>query len=149
MAFYCLGAVAACSTEAPEPKIGMTPPTPPPKKDDDKVNTGITGTTSGNVNFTVDLNNKDFTTLKTVGNFTYVDNIILINAVSGFVALSKVCTHTGTTVEFRKSQNDILCPNHGSEFKLDGSVQKSPAPSPLTMYKASVSMDGNTLTVKS
>lgn len=153
MAFYCLGVVSACTTSEPEPmNTGggtTTPPntgggTPP------ATNTGVTGTTSGtSVNFTVDLTNASFSKLKTKGEFAYVDGIIIANANAGLVALSKECTHAGTTVTYRKDNDDIHCPNHGSEFKTDGSVKKAPAVTKLTVYTVTTSMDGNTITVKS
>ena len=63
------------------------------------------------------------------------------------VALSKICTHEGATIEFRAGQNDFLCSNHGSQFNLDGSVKLSPAESALQVFKTELS--GNSLTVKS
>lgn len=111
---------------------------------------GVTGTTSGgNVNFTVDLTIEKYAVLKTKGNFEYVDGIIIANANAGIVALSKECTHAGTTVQYRKDENDIWCSNHGSEFSPLGVVEKGPAGSALRSYSVSLSTDGNTLTIKS
>ncbi|MDP5120048.1 MAG: Rieske (2Fe-2S) protein, partial [Spirosomaceae bacterium] len=111
---------------------------------------GVTGVTSGSaVNFTVDLTVAKYAVLKTQGGFEYVDGIIIANANAGIVALSKECTHAGTTVQFRKDDNDIWCSNHGSEFSPAGAVEKGPATTGLTSYSVSLSMDGNTLTVKS
>jgi cytochrome b6-f complex iron-sulfur subunit len=148
MAFYCLGAVAACTTdEEPEP-MQQNPPVGGNGNPGGGIE-GVTGATSGSsVNFTVDLTNQSFSGLKTKGNFAYVDGIIIANANAGLVALSKVCTHTGTTVQYRKDENDIWCPNHGSEFSTSGTVEKGPAGSSLTVYSTTLSMDGNTLTVK-
>jgi cytochrome b6-f complex iron-sulfur subunit len=149
MAFYCLGAVAACTTdEEPEP-MQQNPPGGGNGNPGGGI-AGVTGTTSGdNVNFTVDLTNAAFSGLKTKGNFEYVDGIIIANANAGIVALSKECTHAGTTVQYRKDENDIWCSNHGSEFSPSGVVEKGPAGSALKSYTVSLSMDGNTLTVKS
>lgn len=149
MAFYCLGTVAACTTDG-EP----TPmqPNQPTTNSDNPGNTdsGVSGITSGsNINFTVDLTKEAFSGLKTRGNFVYVDDIIIVNANAGMVALSKECTHAGTTLTYRKDENDLWCSNHGSEFSTSGSVEKGPAASSLTVYDAALSMDGNTLTVKS
>lgn len=150
MAFYCLGAVAACTTdEEPEP-MQQNPPSSGGNGNQGGGIAGVTGVTSGsNVNFTVDLTNQSFSGLKTQGNFAYVDGIIIANANAGIVALSKECTHAGTTVQYRKDENDIWCSNHGSEFSPSGTVERGPATSGLTSYSVSLSMDGNTLTVKS
>lgn len=143
MAFYCLGAVSACSIESPEPdNTGNTDNT-------SGGNAGLSGTTTGNsINFTVDLTHTNYSKLKTEGEFVYVSNIIIVNAKGTMIALSKVCTHQGTTIEYRKGSNDFRCPDHGSQFTTDGSVTQSPAGKSLTVYSASLSQDGNTLTVK-
>lgn len=149
MAFYCLGTVAACTTdETPEPM--QQPPASGGGGGTGGGIEGVTGVTSGsNVNFTVDLTNSSFEDLKTQGNFAYVDGIIIANASAGIVALSKECTHAGTTVQYRKDEDDIWCSNHGSEFSPSGTVELGPATTGLTSYEVSLSMDGNTLTVKS
>lgn len=148
MAFYCLGTVAACTTEeTPEPQ---RPPISSGNGNTGGGIVGVTGTTSGdNVNFTVDLTTEKYASLKIKGNFEYVDGIIIANANAGIVALSKECTHAGTTVQYRKEENDIWCNNHDSEFSPSGVVEKGPAGSALKSYSVSLSMDGNTLTVKS
>jgi len=65
-----------------------------------------------------------------------------------YVALSKACTHQGTTVDYRSAQDDIFCSNHGSRFALDGAVTNGPATKALTAYKTELSTDGNKLTIK-
>lgn len=146
MAFYCLGTVAACTTdEAPAPM-----PIPPAGTDPDGGISGVSGTTTGDsIDFTVDLTNENFAALKTKGNFGYVEGIMIANANAGMIALAKACTHVGTTVQYRLDQDDVWCPNHGSEFTPAGAVEKGPALTALKMYTTSLSMDGNTLTVKS
>ncbi len=143
MAFYCMGAISACSTEDPEP-IDNTP-----DGNTGNEEKGFTGTTTGSsINFTVDLTHKDFSKLKTDGEYAYVADIIIANTGNGFLALSKKCTHQGTTIEYRSGSKDFRCPNHGSEFSQDGSVTKSPASSPLTTFTTTLSADSNSLTVK-
>lgn len=145
MSFYCLGTtMTACTnnTADPTPVPTTTTPTSTP------TNTGITGTTKGSsIDFSLDLTNDNFKKLKTEGQFLYVEDIIIANAKGVFVAISKVCTHQGTTIEFRSANNDFKCPNHGSEFKLDGTVQKDPATMGLAVFKTSLSMDGNSLKI--
>ncbi len=141
MAFYCMGTLTACSSKEDDPAPGGTPP---------GGTAAVAGTTTGsNIDFTIDLTAYKDKNLKTEGEFATIGDVIVI-ALSNkkYVALSKSCTHQGTAVGYRKAQNDIQCPNHGSEFKLDGAVQKGPAASPLTVFKTTLSTDGNTLTVK-
>lgn len=145
MAFYCMGTtLTSCSTKEDDPMPGGGT-TPPPGG-----TAAVKGTTTGsNIDFTIDLNAYTDKNLKTEGEFAVIgDAIIIALANKRYVALSKKCTHQGTTVGYRKAQGDILCPNHLSEFKLDGSVQKGPAASPLTVFKTTLSADGNSLTVK-
>lgn len=139
MAFYCMGTgLSSCTKDdgpAPNPPGGSA---------------GITGTTTGSgIDFNVDLTSKDFTDLKTEGKFAYIgDTIVIATANKKYVALSKACTHQGTDVKYREGSMDIQCPRHNSEFKLDGSVQKGPAASPLTVFKTTLSANGNSLNVK-
>ncbi|MPR34085.1 QcrA and Rieske domain-containing protein [Salmonirosea aquatica] len=142
MAFYCMGTLTACSSKDDDPTPGG--------------NTGgnntnaVTGTTTGsNIDFTIDLTAYKEKNLKTEGEFAVIgDAIVIALSNQKYVALSKKCTHEGFTVGYRKAENDIRCANHGSEFKLDGSVQMGPAASPLTVFKTTLSADGNSLTVK-
>jgi cytochrome b6-f complex iron-sulfur subunit len=142
MSFYCLGTtLTACSSKSSDPAPTTTTTTTTP------VNTGITGTTSGTVDFTIDLTHADFKKLKTEGEFAYAGDIIIANAKGTFVALAKGCTHEGTTINFRSANNDFKCPNHGSEFSLDGKVQKSPATTGLKVYKTTSLNSGNSLKI--
>lgn len=143
MAFYCMGTtLTACSTGSDDPTPGGT--------NTGSTTSGLTGnadTSKGTISFTLDLNNNNYSTLKTAGKFVIVESLIVANVKGTMVALSKVCTHQGTTVEFRSTQNDFYCSNHGSEFSTTGAVEMGPATSPLKLYKTQLSTDGNTLTV--
>lgn len=144
MAFYCMGTLAACSTEDDPKPVNNNGNSGSP------VANGITGTSSGaKIDFTVDLTHANFSKLKNDGEFAYAGDVIIANVggVQGFVALSKKCTHQGTTVEFRSSSGDFRCPNHGSEYSVTGTVTKSPASSPLTLFKAVLSADKNSLKI--
>jgi cytochrome b6-f complex iron-sulfur subunit len=143
MAFYCMGTtLTSCSTKDDDP-APMTPPAP-------GGSAAVTGTTTGgSINFNVDLTSNDYKKLKTIGEFVIIgDTIVIATGSDKFVALSKACTHQGTTVNYRSASSDIFCPNHGSVFKTDGSVQKGPAASPLTVFKTTLSTNGNSLNVK-
>jgi cytochrome b6-f complex iron-sulfur subunit len=141
MSFYCLGTgLTSCSKDEADP-------TPTTTTGGGATSSGVTGTTSGAINFTIDLTNANFAKLKTVGEFTYVADIIIVNAKGTFVALSKACTHQGTTINYRSGTNDFLCPNHGSQFKTDGTVSKDPATKALTVYKTELLNSGNSLKI--
>jgi cytochrome b6-f complex iron-sulfur subunit len=134
MAFYCMGTMTSCKNATDPTPAGTTTGT-----------TGTTTTTSNKIDFTLDLTSADFSKLKNTGGFTYKDDIIIANANGIFIALSKVCTHEGTTVNYRSAQNDIKCPNHGSEFSVDGKSKLGPATKALTMYNTK--LDGNSLRI--
>ncbi len=145
MAFYCFSSVTACSSKEESPGPG-----PGPGPGDPGSNPGITGSTSGsNINFTVDLTHQQYSKLKTAGEYVYVANIIIANAAGAMVALSKICTHEGATIQFRTAENDFLCPNHGSQFNLNGSVKLSPASNALQVFQTELTNNGNSLVVKS
>ena len=51
------------------------------------------------------------------------------------VALTSAYAHKGQPVKPKTGDAKIIyCPTHGSEFKLDGSVNKGPATKPLDIY---------------
>ncbi|MDP1815910.1 MAG: Rieske 2Fe-2S domain-containing protein [Leadbetterella sp.] len=143
MAVYCLGVASACSSEeetvTPDPNTGNT---------GNNTSSGVTGTTTGaSIDFTIDLKNATYSKLTTDGEFAVIGAVIVANAGGTYVALSKACTHEGTTLAYRKDQKDFFCSNHGSEFGIDGSVQISPATSSLKVYKASFDATANTLKI--
>lgn len=149
MAFYCLGTtMTACSKEETTTPSGTNTGNTS-GSGTTNTNTGVTGTTSGaNIDFVIDLAHADYTKLKTEGGFAYVGEIIVANVKGGsFVALSRACTHEGTSVQYRLAQNDFLCPNHGSEFSTTGTVEKSPATKGLTVYKTESQSNGTKLRV--
>jgi cytochrome b6-f complex iron-sulfur subunit len=92
-----------------------------------------------NVDFTLDLSAPANTALTNVGG-SKTQSGVLIGRVSdtGFVAVGQACTHQGTTVQFQLSNNRFHCPNHGSNFALDGGVINGPASSPLRQYNTSL-----------
>lgn len=123
MAIYCMGALSSCAKEdTPLPATNTYPP--------------IINPNSGKVDFTLDLTQATNKVLTTEGGYLYNDTILIARTKSGnFVALSKFCTHEGTTVVYQKDSDDVYCPNHGSTYALTGKVIKSPAPAPLKQYQ--------------
>ncbi|RYU94837.1 QcrA and Rieske domain-containing protein [Emticicia agri] len=105
---------------------------------------------SDKVDFTLDLNSSTYNTLKNKGGFVVVkpQNIIVAHTnTDTFIAVSSICTHESATIDYRASTNDFLCPNHQSEFKADGSVQKGPATTALKKYSVSSDLTNNTVRI--
>lgn len=147
MAFYCMGTtLTSCKSSDPAPVVTPTPPTP-----GTGTATGITGTTTGSaIDFTLDLTNASYSTLKTVGNAVKVGDVFVINAKGGnYVALERLCPHANLDqLEYRLTSDDINCTHLGSQFKTDGSLTKGPAARALKKYTTVLSTDGNKLQVK-
>ncbi|MBA4853515.1 ubiquinol-cytochrome c reductase iron-sulfur subunit [Emticicia sp. BO119] len=105
---------------------------------------------SGKVDFTLDMNNTSYTILKNKGGYVVVkpQNIIIAHTnADAFIAVSAICTHESTIINYRAATNDFLCPNHQSEFKADGSVQKGPATTDLKKYSVSSDLTNNTIRI--
>lgn len=80
--------------------------------------------------------------------FFYVGAIIVAQTPDdSFVAVSKACTHRGTTVRYIESENHFFCPNHQSIFDIRGEVQKRPANEPLTRYRVEKDAANNRLLI--
>lgn len=102
------------------------------------------------IDFTVDIMANANKALQTKGGFLVVSDkkiIIARTNADTWIAVSSACTHQGTTVQFRATQGDFLCPNHLSTFSANGAVTKSPATSPLKKYNITFSANTNTLRV--
>ena len=56
-------------------------------------------------------------------------------------ALNPVCTHRHCIVAYKRAEQRIECPCHGSQFKRDGQVLRGPAPRPLEVYPAELAGD--------
>lgn len=139
MAYYCLGATLSSCTK--EEETVLPTPTPTPNA------TGVTGSSSGTIDFTLDLKNANFSKLTTDGEFVIVGDVLVANAAGTYVAVSKACTHAGTTLSYRKADGDFWCSNHNSEFKIDGSVKKAPATTAIKKYNAAFDSAKNILKV--
>ena len=99
-------------------------------------------------------------TLETVGNGiqlsgsnTFDNNgiIVLRTSNSGVRALSRNCTHAGSTVNFDSINNNLPCSlqggSHGSVFDINGNVVTGPANRSLTRYTASINAEGTIITI--
>lgn len=129
-AAVCIG----CNLTSCGSNVKMEDPTPPPPP--------------GQTLATVDLNS----VLKNVGESTVTNKIIIVrltaqNTPEAFTAVSVVCTHQGTSINYNPGQGKFICPNHGSQFSTTGSVLLGPAVTPLQEFKIAIS--GSSLTVTS
>jgi cytochrome b6-f complex iron-sulfur subunit len=64
---------------------------------------------------------------------------------SGFIALSRVCTHLGCLVGYDKFNNKLVCPCHAGEFDLEGRVLSGPATKSLQRYSLKITADQITI----
>ncbi len=104
------------------------------------------GGTTGGVDFTLDLSSSTYSVLNNNGGSVIKDNIIIARTSSGnIVALAAACTHQGSIVSFESASSRFHCPNHGSNFGIDGSVLNGPALTALKKYNTQLT--GNNLRV--
>jgi Rieske Fe-S protein len=68
------------------------------------------------------------------------DTVITQPTAGVFKGFSSVCTHAGCNVN-AITDGKIVCPCHGSEFNLDGTVAKGPAKTPLDPKPVTVQGD--------
>jgi len=69
--------------------------------------------------------------------------VVLQPSSGKFVAYDAVCPHAGCTVGYSKAADLLVCPCHGSEFKVsNGDVLTGPSPTGLTPYKITEGPDG-------
>jgi cytochrome b6-f complex iron-sulfur subunit len=95
--------------------------------------------------FTVDLSAAANASLNNSGGSKVINDVLIMNTGTNFLAVSSVCTHQGCTVGYNSSASKIQCPCHGSEFTTTGSVIQGPAAAPLASYP--VTKTGNILTI--
>jgi cytochrome b6-f complex iron-sulfur subunit len=135
MAFYCMGStLSSCSSKDADPAPANN-------------NNGSNTNTPTKFELILDLTSNDFKALKNEGEFVIKDTLIIANAKGSIIALSKACTHQGTTLEYRKATNDLHCSNHGSNFTTLGAVANGPAGSALKVYKTELIENGNKLKI--
>jgi Rieske Fe-S protein len=79
----------------------------------------------------------------------YTGGAILVDHPSDNVynALTAICTHQGCQINgFDSGSSHFICPCHGAQYDINGSVIQGPAQSPLRKYQTQVS--GSQLIIK-
>ena len=71
--------------------------------------------------------------------FNEIPLVIINRRGSGFIALSRVCTHLGCLVGFDSFNNKLVCPCHAGEFDLEGNSISGPATKNLKRYPLEIS----------
>lgn len=66
------------------------------------------------------------------GGIVVGETVVVQPAKDEFAAFSAVCPHRGTIVDAPNDEGVIICPNHRSEFGLEGELLKGPADTGLT-----------------
>jgi cytochrome b6-f complex iron-sulfur subunit len=77
--------------------------------------------------------------------FNEIPLVVINRRGSGFIALSRVCTHLGCLVGYDKFNNKLVCPCHAGEFDLEGRVLSGPATKPLLRYPLKIAADQITI----
>jgi len=61
----------------------------------------------------------------------FTSKVFIVNNGTEIFALSPVCTHLGCIVNWNRHKDRFLCPCHGGQYDMNGSVVDGPPPSPL------------------
>ena len=139
--FVAAALAAACSggTTAPSSGPTTTPPTGGGNTGAAQAGVTISGS-SVSINTTL-------AGIATAGQFVILTtaDAIVINTGTGFVALSKTCTHSSCGLaRFNNSTSLLECDCHGSRFRTSGQVATGPATAPLRSYP--VTANGGVIT---
>jgi Rieske Fe-S protein len=74
-------------------------------------------------------------------------DVIVVNQGDQTTAYSSHCTHLGCKID-KMEGNHFVCPCHGSQYDLNGKVQKGPAFRNLEVLPSTISEDGNTIIIE-
>jgi len=94
----------------------------------------------------IDAKNKVSLLLETNKQISFQDDYIIINNDDEISVLSSRCTHLGCKIN-EYSNNQLLCPCHGSTFDLNGNATKGPAIQPLERMYFEIDRSTNIIVV--
>lgn len=57
--------------------------------------------------------------------------VYIVNSDGRLFALSPVCSHLGCLVVWNRHRQRFLCPCHGGQYDIEGTVREGPPPAPL------------------
>ena len=81
----------------------------------------------------------DYYNLEITGGYVYVNGLIVFKGIDGYYyALTQYCSSDNSNLEYQVSYDRLYCPNDGSLFNSDGTVQMGPAVVPLYRYAAAI-----------
>ena len=87
------------------------------------------------VDFTINLEDSKYSSLKTTANFIFVNEIVVAYTIhKTYVALAARCTHLGSLIAYYDS-DIFFCSKHGASFNTIGEVINGPATQNLVVYK--------------
>ncbi len=78
---------------------------------------------------------------------SFYENYIIVNQNNHTTILSSHCTHLGCRID-KLENGRLVCPCHGSEYNLDGTVLKGPAYKNLSMASGKIIDDGKNILIK-
>ncbi|WP_297088545.1 Rieske (2Fe-2S) protein [uncultured Draconibacterium sp.] len=76
----------------------------------------------------------------------FFDQYIVVNSEKGTTVFSSYCSHLGCKIN-KVENKKLVCPCHGSEYKLDGTVIKGPAYKDLKKVNYTTTADGKNIIV--
>jgi cytochrome b6-f complex iron-sulfur subunit len=95
---------------------------------------------TGPVDFTLNLDDADNTSLKTNGNFRIVNDVVVAKGNDGkYYAATVVCSHEQQKgITYSKTNNRYECSVHGAQFDLAGKGLNANGSKGLTIYQTTL-----------
>ncbi len=99
-----------------------------------------------NIDFSLNLNETAYSSLNTVGGSVSHQGVLVARIdTNTFDAVAQACNHQGTTIQLELGNHRFHCPNHGSNFDLNGNVINGPAT--VNLQKFNTELNGTVLRV--
>ncbi|MBC7570606.1 MAG: Rieske (2Fe-2S) protein [Spirosoma sp.] len=100
------------------------------------------------LDFMLNLSDQINQSLAVVGGYVITNGVLVAHTSGGeFVAVSAKCTHEGTLLVYKPTENQFYCPLDLSRFSVTGAVVSGPATQPLNRYKVTTLNGANSLRV--